>query len=198
MRRPGLCRRPHADPSPLPPHPRPPFQLVAATCTRSTTNHIVESPASSLSHPHLHPPQLASSCFGPADAEHLREHILAGGSGTEPFSPTVRLGDSVLRVPHLPTNQPTNQPTNPLPSCFPSSHSRHKHRSCRYPDLFVVARVCSQTCFSPGPVISAVLLPTAPQAPEATDHVRPDNRCTAGLRFPRPADATMGFISDRR
>ena len=46
-----------------------------------------------------HPPQLASSCFGPANAERLREYIfLAGGSGTEPFSPTVRLGDSVLRV----------------------------------------------------------------------------------------------------
>ena len=37
--------------------------------------------------------------FGPAEAERLREYIfLAGGSGTEPFSPTVRLGDSEWRV----------------------------------------------------------------------------------------------------
>ena len=35
--------------------------------------------------------------FGPAEAERLREFIfLAGGSGIEPFSPTVRLGDSEL------------------------------------------------------------------------------------------------------
>ena len=43
----------------------------------------------------VHPQQLASSYFGPAKAERLRE---SGGSGTEPFSPTVRLGDSELRV----------------------------------------------------------------------------------------------------
>ena len=35
-----------------------------------------------------HPPQLASSCFGPANAERSREYIfLAGGSGTELFLP---------------------------------------------------------------------------------------------------------------
>ena len=37
-----------------------------------------------------------TSYFGPAEAERLR--FLAGGSGAEPFSPTVRLGDSELRV----------------------------------------------------------------------------------------------------
>ena len=47
--------------------------------------------------PSVHPQQLASSYFGPAEAERLREYIFrAGGSGTEPFSPTVRLGDSEL------------------------------------------------------------------------------------------------------
>ena len=42
-----------------------------------------------------HPQQLASSYFGPAEAERLRD---AGDSGTERLSPTVRLEDSVLRV----------------------------------------------------------------------------------------------------
>ena len=46
-----------------------------------------------------HPQQLASSYFGPAEAERLREYIfLAVDSGTERFSPTVRLEDSLLRV----------------------------------------------------------------------------------------------------
>jgi len=50
--------------------------------------------------PVAHPQQLASSYFGPAEAERLRGYIfLAGNSGKEPFSPTVRLGDSVLQVP---------------------------------------------------------------------------------------------------
>ena len=43
-----------------------------------------------------HPQQLASSYFGPAEAERLRECQV--DSGTENFSPTVRLEDAVLRV----------------------------------------------------------------------------------------------------
>ena len=43
----------------------------------------------------VHSQQLASSYFGPAEAERLR---LAGDSGTERFSSTVRQGDSVASV----------------------------------------------------------------------------------------------------
>ena len=70
---------------------------IGATCGKYSAVH--SSSVSPTTYRLLTREQLASSYFDPAEAERLREYIfLAGDSSTEPLSPTVRLGDSVLRV----------------------------------------------------------------------------------------------------
>ena len=76
--------------------------------------------------------QLASSYFGP-EAERLR----AGDSSTEPFPPTVRLGDSVLRV-KIKYSPSTLHPSTPSIPPFPCMHGpspRLTHRTTHPPEL---------------------------------------------------------------